>query len=1032
MSVPSKKSFFSSVRAKVLIVLSLVLLVQIVYVIFYLRVSQEQRIEVEAKQRLNYTLSRLQGTLEYLFRSNDLIQVQEEIAALGTDYGINSAFLLNSKDMVIASIRYKHVGNSLKTATQDWHQVDQEKLISYLNSSVSGNVWLSEAGKSVIGVFPISTTKSQPDLLSPSAQSGDLILQYNLVQTKNEAVALIFQQLVYQVLLVIAAAIFIHFQVTRRVHKLREATEDISYIGQTSLMDISGHDEIADLSVSLNTMSKRIHSGQQKIRRHSDQMEAILNASAEGIAGFNADGICIFANNAAYKILQVDEQVDLAGEAINIFFNAPDEKDGAAYFDAILENCSSGSHYNQCIEIGENRKIDLEMNCYPLQDADGRVGLVVTFLDVTERKMIANDMITKNYAVDTSINGIMFADLDGVIKYVNQSFLDLWGLDEPANVINQDAYQYFGMQKLHNAVLSAVRNAGHWRGDVVAHRSDGSHHHMQLLVSLIRDEQDIPLFLMSSFMDITEMKNTQAALQRSEETYAKAEAIAHIGSWDWDILDGELHWTDEIYRIFGQEPRSFGATYDAFLETIHPDDRQRITDAVSASIEDPNIEYNIEHRIIRSKTNEERVVQERGQVYRDDDGKPIRMIGTVYDITEQKQNQRALYEERNFVSGILDSAGALVVVLDRQGRIEKFNRACEQTTGFRSSELMGTYIWDHLIVDEQKDAVKSVFRNLKAGGQANEYENYWLTKNGDRRQIGWFNSVLKSPEGEVEHLIAVGMDITERNKAEQELARHREHLEEMVLERTQELDQAQSQLLRKERLAALGQLTATVSHELRNPLGAMTPSLYIIKRKLPIDSQQLSDAVQRLERNIHRCDHIIDELLDFTRITGLNRKEVLLEKWLGSVLLDVNMPDDVTVERDFQCGDMIVDIDVDRLRRAVINVVENAYQATLENSDKEKQRIKITVHQDADRLLIDVQDNGVGMDQEVKERLFEPLFSTKGFGVGLGMPTVKQIMKQHLGGIEVQSESGQGTTITLWLPEKCIVEDDITLDERAG
>ncbi len=1019
----------TSVKARILLVLGLLVLVQVIYAISYLKSSQETHIENDGRQRLAQTLLRLSGTLEYLFSENKLMQVREEITALDTEPEISAAFLVRGDNTIFASLGQQHIGDSLDLVVRDWRTDDSARLKLLINDGAAENAWIAGSGTAVIGVLPVFMGEAAVSPGGSGQGGGFLVLKYSLTETKNEAINKVYQQCIWQILLMVMAAVVVYTQFSRGVQRSEKSVDSVGdSLLKASLM-AGGNEDFTEFGVAAT--SQRYRAGKEKIQRHLKHMEAILNATAEGIIGFDADGVCVFANRAAHKILRLGPGTDLEGLAVADIFQLAEGGGHGSPWLAFQAQCSTDCRYQLCVYTRAHVQIDLEINCYPMGDDRGSAGLVASFLDVTERKIMAGHLMVKNYAIDASINGIMFTDLDGKINYINKAFTLMWALEQPDRVLGEDAFIFLGPQGLDRSLISVVKSQGYWRGKVVTALEAGGYLHVQLLVSLIKDENDTPILLMFSFMDISEMVHVQEALRQSKETYAKAEAIAHIGSWDWEISTGELRWTDEIYRIFGQEPQSFGATYDAFLETIHPDDRQHVVDAVGAAVADPQVAYAIEHRIIRSRTKEERTVQERGKVYRDSDGRPIRMIGTVYDITEQKQVQKALYEERNFVSAILESVGALVVVYDRFGVIRKFNRACERTTGFAAGEIIGRYVWDHLIVDAQMDAERSKFKAMTADAMISEYENYWITRKGDQRLLAWSNTVLKSPDGEVEHVIAVGRDITESELAARELARHRGHLEEMVAERTEELRQTQSQLMKKERLATLGQLTATVSHELRNPLGAMKAALFVVSKKLSIEDQRLNEAVSRLQRNVDRCDHIIDELLDFTRITELELRHTLLQHWLDSAIQDVRVPEKVTLERDYQCPDLVVRVDVDRLRRAIINVVENAYQAALENTKNARHQLVITVRREGDRVLLQIKDNGVGMAKEVQARIFEPLYSTKGFGVGLGMPTVKQIMDQHAGGIEVESEPGQGSTVTLWLPGNCIVGNDIGISSDA-
>jgi PAS domain S-box-containing protein len=183
-----------------------------------------------------------------------------------------------------------------------------------------------------------------------------------------------------------------------------------------------------------------------------------------------------------------------------------------------------------------------------------------------------------------------------------------------------------------------------------------------------------------------------------------------------------------------------------------------------------------------------------GSIMQDDNEVIQGIVCVAQDITERKQIQEALKRERDFTSAVVETAGALVVVLDPQGRIVRFNRACEQTTGYSFHEVRNQHFWDLFLIPEEVERVKAVFEELRAGHFPNEAENYWVTKDGGRRLIAWSNTALLDNDGPVEYIISTGIDITERKQAEEELREHRDHLEQLVQERTEELTRAVEQL----------------------------------------------------------------------------------------------------------------------------------------------------------------------------------------------------------------------------------------------
>ncbi len=236
---------------------------------------------------------------------------------------------------------------------------------------------------------------------------------------------------------------------------------------------------------------------------------------------------------------------------------------------------------------------------------------------------------------------------------------------------------------------------------------------------------------------------------------------------------------------------------------------------------------------------------------------------------------------------------------------------------------------------------------------------------------------------------------------------------------------AEAELLKSERLSVLGQLTATVAHELRNPLSAIRNTLFTVKELVANAGIKLDRPIARMERSIERCDRIIADLLEYTRDRELNRTVVSFDHWVADVLADQNIRPPIALTAKLSATQASVPIDLDRMRRVVINLVENATQALGELPvDRAKQIVLRTGMADGE-LLLAIEDTGPGMAPETLARIFEPLFSTKSFGTGLGLPTVKQIVNQHGGTIAVDSEVGKGTCVTVRLPLQAAAIEEI-------
>jgi signal transduction histidine kinase len=236
---------------------------------------------------------------------------------------------------------------------------------------------------------------------------------------------------------------------------------------------------------------------------------------------------------------------------------------------------------------------------------------------------------------------------------------------------------------------------------------------------------------------------------------------------------------------------------------------------------------------------------------------------------------------------------------------------------------------------------------------------------------------------------------------------------------TGKLRDSREQLSRHERLATLGEVAATVSHELRNPLGAIRTSMEVV-RLITLDSEpRLGRTLERIERNIGRCQRIIGDLLEFTKAKELARERTGVDDWLAQTLAAHPLPAGVVCRRDFRYGGDAM-IDRDRLRQAVVNLVDNAAQALTDPGwrppDSHERSVTIRTEAAGPFVRIAVIDTGPGIDAPTRGKIFEPLFTTKGFGVGLGLPTARQLVEQHGGTLQVESEPGHGATFVILLP----------------
>jgi signal transduction histidine kinase len=259
-------------------------------------------------------------------------------------------------------------------------------------------------------------------------------------------------------------------------------------------------------------------------------------------------------------------------------------------------------------------------------------------------------------------------------------------------------------------------------------------------------------------------------------------------------------------------------------------------------------------------------------------------------------------------------------------------------------------------------------------------------------------------------LQAINEDVTELNR---ELA-----------DNMRKLRDTQDEMVKRGRLAQLGQLTATVAHELRNPLGAVRTSAYVLARRIKDKGLGVEPQIERINNGVVRCDKIITELLDFSRSSAPILQSRRIDDWLAEAVETqaAKMPASVEFECVLGLGDLEARFDPDRLERVVINLIQNACEAMVGKPDAPivpqgyQPRITVMSKRSARGIDISVADNGPGIPGDILPHIREPLYSTKSFGTGLGLPAVERILEQHGGGFEVETSPGSGACFTFWFP----------------
>jgi PAS domain S-box-containing protein len=348
-------------------------------------------------------------------------------------------------------------------------------------------------------------------------------------------------------------------------------------------------------------------------------------------------------------------------------------------------------------------------------------------------------------------------------------------------------------------------------------------------------------------------------------------------------------------------------------------------------------------------------------------------------IKQAEERYRNLFECAGFPMTLIDAETLKIVAM---------NNVAKTSIGYSEKEIQNMTVMDFEGKEKYEEIRKHIDSIINNGSDT--FETKHINKKGEIRNV--IVSAVAVKLKDRFYIVNLANDITE-------------------------LKNTQEKLVQSERLAALGKLTATVAHEIRNPLGTVRSSQFSIKDAIERNQpERLVRAFELAERNIIRCDGIINELLEYTKEVELSLENMNIDEWLHDLLENFQFPQGVVPEYSLSSNSLI-QFDRVELGKVVKEVLKNAVQA-MEEQDPKDNKISVTTSLSGDKLEISITDTGIGIPDEVLENIFEPLFSTKGFGVGLGMPIAKHIMDAHQGGIEVESVEGSETMVTLWLPYK--------------
>jgi PAS domain S-box-containing protein len=400
---------------------------------------------------------------------------------------------------------------------------------------------------------------------------------------------------------------------------------------------------------------------------------------------------------------------------------------------------------------------------------DGKSVRLELLNDVTEEKR-AQEALRESEEkyrglIDNMNEGIFITDTKGMLTLANKTLARIHGYDNPEQLVSRYFVEFIE-PSMRDEIAKHFRNSMQHVGieniiEASLIKADGSSAYIQIRPTLVRKGERI-VGSMGIVQDITERKRAEEAIFKSETQLREAQRIAHIGSWELDLAANALVWSDEIYRIFEIDPKDFQATYEAFLNLVHPEDREMVNKEYTDSMKN-GTPYDIVHRL-KLPDGRIKFVHERYETYYNEEGKPIRSLGTVQDITIQKRSEEQLRK----LSVAIDQSPVSILLTDTKGIIEYVNPKFTRLSGYTLEETRGKSVRILKSGETSPEVYNNLWKTIAAGGE-------WHGEFHNRKKTGelYWDLVSISPimddKRVITHFLSVQEDITERKQMVEDL-----------------------------------------------------------------------------------------------------------------------------------------------------------------------------------------------------------------------------------------------------------------------
>jgi PAS domain S-box-containing protein len=488
-------------------------------------------------------------------------------------------------------------------------------------------------------------------------------------------------------------------------------------------------------------------------------------------------------------------------------------------------------------------------------------------------------------------------------------------------------------------------------------------------------------------------------LQRSEAYLAEAQRLTHTGSWAWRVAGGDaLHLSEEWYRIHGFDPEHGPPAFEQLLQRTHPEDRAKWQGAIDRAIAEKS-EYEVEFRILLPDGSVKHI-HTVGHPVLNAFGDLVQFVGSSTDITERKRAEQATL----LLAAIVESSHDAIVSKSLNGVITSWNKGAERLFGYAAEEAVGQNI-TLIIPPERRHEERTIVEQLTRGERVDNFETVRMRKDGNLLDVSLTISPMKDASGRVVGASKLARDITERKRAEEALR------------------QAQADLAYASRLTTMGEFTASLAHEVKQPIAAAVTDANTCVRWITRDEPDLKEAREaawRIVKDANRAAEIINrvrllfkkgppqrELLDVNEVA---REMIVL---LGDELLrySISVRTELAEELPHVIGDRV------QLQQVLMNLMVNGVDA-MHDVDGPRELIIKSQPGENNELLLSVSDTGVGLPRHQADQIFNAFFTTKAQGTGMGLRISRSIIESHGGRLWAADNSPRGARFCFTLPTK--------------